>query len=372
MIRSLGDPYITKTADASFDSANRLIQRDNESYSYDKNGNRTSKNSPQGDVDYRWDSRNRLTHIVSSDGSTAEFKYDAYNNLISQTLSTATQTLETRYLVDDLNNVVRYDYSDGSWLSVTEAREIDDHLSIASNDGTVLFIGRDAINSTVITTDNNGSLHQSFSYEPYDEAFNANLGFPIQYTGRMPVLDGLYYYRTRIYDPVAGAFIQSDPIGTLGGINQYSYVFGNPINYTDPNGLFACGGLCIGGIAVGTVAIIHWTRNFWNESVTDISDVNDWTELTPGESVFHRMGPGNENNRKFVSPDGRSEAVFDSCGNMVTDPANEGTYNFFGPRTLGGVPHGIFDVIPYYVFGNSPGDMFNPDCFIKTYELLTR
>lgn len=48
---------------------------------------------------------------------------------------------------------------------------------------------------------------------------------------------GLYYYRARYYDPVAGRFITRDPIGFEGGINQYAYVLNNPVNYTDPEGL---------------------------------------------------------------------------------------------------------------------------------------
>ncbi|MBA55202.1 MAG: hypothetical protein CMK89_12175 [Pseudomonadales bacterium] len=49
---------------------------------------------------------------------------------------------------------------------------------------------------------------------------------------------GLHYNRFRYYDPGTGQFTQQDPIGLLGGINNYQYA-PNPSGWVDPLGL-AC------------------------------------------------------------------------------------------------------------------------------------
>ncbi|PKG36989.1 RHS repeat-associated core domain-containing protein, partial [Psychromonas sp. Urea-02u-13] len=47
---------------------------------------------------------------------------------------------------------------------------------------------------------------------------------------------GMHYNRFRYYDPCCGRFVNQDPIGLLGGSNNYQYV-PNPVGWVDPFGL---------------------------------------------------------------------------------------------------------------------------------------
>ena len=100
-----------------------------------------------------------------------------------------------------------------------------------------------------------------------------NVTQPIRFQGQWHDEEsGLYYNRHRYYDPPQGRYISQDPIGLNGGTNLYGYVT-NPTGMVDPLGLLACGGFCITGVVVGGTAVVNWTRNYWNEPVSDITDI---------------------------------------------------------------------------------------------------
>lgn len=64
---------------------------------------------------------------------------------------------------------------------------------------------------------------------------------------------GQLYRRHRYFDPDAGRFTQEDPAGLGGGSNLYGFAGGDPVNFTDPFGLWPCPELCTAG-ALGIAA----------------------------------------------------------------------------------------------------------------------
>src|SRR6187401_569238 len=67
--------------------------------------------------------------------------------------------------------------------------------------------------------------------------FSYNLRFPGQY---YDAETGKHYNYFRDYDPGIGRYLESDPIGMLGGLNTYRYASASPLTNFDPLGLADC------------------------------------------------------------------------------------------------------------------------------------
>ncbi|MGZ3304602.1 MAG: RHS repeat-associated core domain-containing protein, partial [Asticcacaulis sp.] len=66
-------------------------------------------------------------------------------------------------------------------------------------------------------------------------------GARFRYTGQTVIPEaGLYYYKARVYDPMFGRFLQTDPIGSKDDLDLYAYTAGDPVNASDPTGTIGC------------------------------------------------------------------------------------------------------------------------------------
>jgi len=134
----------------------------------------------------------------------------------------------------------------GAVVGKVPGRDVDEWWSRTEAAGSLTPLV-DAQGSSVALADGLGALVTQYTYEPFGcaEVTGAVTANRFTYTGRESEQDArasLYYYRARYYDANASRFISQDPLGISAGGNGYQYVGDNPINSTDPGGLYSMKG----------------------------------------------------------------------------------------------------------------------------------
>jgi RHS repeat-associated protein len=316
--------------DVVMDAAGNTIQHGSRDFIYNQ-ANRLSDVEDDGvslgSYTYSADGR-RVKKVV--DGRTTVFHYDLNGQLIAESNGQG-------------NFFKLYIYLEKVPLSLlTQKDEIQK----------IYYYHTDHLNTPLKITDSNATIVWAADYAPFGrtevmvDTIENNLRFSGQY---FDAETELHYNYWRYYDPEIGRYLTTDPIGIGGGINPYVYVENNPVNNVDPFGLFPSGWW-----KINSWKEKHYNRNQYNQKIGYSEATKKWKLLTPAQSAYHQMGPGNGNNQKYISPDGHSEAVFHIDGTIVSDPLNMATYNYSSPDNW--VGHFSIDVIPYWIWGNSPDD----------------
>lgn len=204
-----------------YDANNRLTKRDAVTYTYDNNGNLLS----DGVNTYAWNARDQL--VAVSGANPMAYAYDGLGRRRSK------GTVGTLY--DGWNPIQLK-----TGATVVENRltglGLDAYYARARG-GAVQSYVTDALGSTLALHDAEQNAVASYSYDPYGSTSGPVDSNVVKYTGREQDFGDLYYYRNRYYKPSIGRFISEDPIGLGGGGNLYTYVYNNPLMYTDPSGL---------------------------------------------------------------------------------------------------------------------------------------
>jgi len=240
---------------ASYNLGDQLISNGATTYDYDTDGYLKEKVTAGGTTTYQYSSQGRLLDVITPT-KTITYKHNAIGNrvekkvdgvIVEKYLWLDKTTLLAIYDKDDVL-VQRYQYTDGNTPnSFTQA-------------GQTYYIVTDHLGSPRVITDSSGAIIKKLDYDSFGNIISDSapaFTIPFGFAGGLYDSDtGLVRYGFRDYDADTGRWTARDPIGFAGGdTNLYGYTFNDPINFTDPDGLIACGGFCIAGIATGGYAI---------------------------------------------------------------------------------------------------------------------
>lgn len=218
-----------------YNSSNQLTSVPGFSYTYDNNGNTTSKADSNGTTTYTWNFENRLASLaLPASGGTVTFGYDPFGRRIQKSSLAGSRI----YVYDGANMVLELD-SGNTVATYAQGAGIDQPLAM-SRSGVTAYYQADGLGSVTSLTNGSGTSLATYTYDSFGKktASTGTLRNPFQYTGReWDHETGLYYYRARYYDPTIGRFISEDSYRFKGGINFYRYAANSPINFNDPLGL---------------------------------------------------------------------------------------------------------------------------------------
>jgi RHS repeat-associated protein len=227
---------------SQFNTANELNEDSDFTYQYDNNGNMIQKTAKAGGsvTNYEYDAENKLVRVVMP-GTTVNYKYDGLGRRVEKEVIAGTTNV-TRYIYDNEDILLALDGSNNITARYTHGPGIDAPL-VMEKGGASFFYYTDGLGSITDITNQAGTAVQRYTYSSFGEIesqLDPNFVQPYTFTAReFDPETSMYHYRNRQYDWRTGRFTSTDPLGIeSGSINFSLYVGNNPVNYTDPFGLW--------------------------------------------------------------------------------------------------------------------------------------
>jgi RHS repeat-associated protein len=224
-------------------AGNRLQSANGDTFEYNDRDHVGARRSAQGVTTFEYDSCDRLVRCVTPAGEWRS-TYDPLGRRIERTWQGKT----TEYYWDHHRLAAERGPEGGLRVYVYLDAEalvpfvfIDYACETASpGSGQRYFIASDQIGTPLRIEDDQGLPVWEADVEPYG-ATKVRSGNTVNFAMRFPghyedAEIGLHYNRFRHYSPQLGRYMQSDPMGTAGGINLYAYP-SNPLTVVDLFGL---------------------------------------------------------------------------------------------------------------------------------------
>ncbi len=216
-------------------------------YSYDANGNSLS----DGSKTFTYNAWNKVATLTQGSNST-RFEYGPDRKRYLRVDQQGSNTTETLYVGEGYERVTTIDGGTPSNNSVEHKYHVHGIALITQTEGgnteTTHSLISDYQDSLLAIADQSGNLIQRFRYTPFGEQVDVSQGITGSHTFTTKGytshehIEGMdiIHMNGRIYDPVIGRMVQSDPViqapEFILSYNRYSYVWNNPMNRIDPTG----------------------------------------------------------------------------------------------------------------------------------------
>ena len=253
-------------------------------YAYDADGNRTSLVNGAGTATYTLDTLSNQLQSISG-ATTATYSYNTIGTLdddgINQYAYADTERLDTVTNISTSATVATYVYNalgqrtgkttsagtslfvydeggnllgeyDGSGNLVQEHIWLNNRPIGVINSTALYYVQTDQLNTPRSITDGSHAVVWNWKSDPFgNNASSGSLAYNLRLPGQYYDQEtGHSYNYNRDYDPGTGRYVESDPIGLLGGINTYSYTKDNPLRWSDRSGL------CLEDACVGETILV--------------------------------------------------------------------------------------------------------------------
>jgi len=226
---------------------NRITNFDGCSYHTDAEGSDSTRACPGEAATFTWTGDGQLASYTVG-GVTRSFAYDPLGRLVRRD---SAGVVKSRFLWDGDNlvaelaangtaTVAEYSYYPGG---------LDNLHAVFVPTGPAYgtwYAHVDAMGNVRALVGDTGLVRRTYNYDEWGRLLPTSgdsAGFAgadrARWKGALwmgPAPD-LYYMRNRWYEPRTGRFLSEDPIGLEGGVNQYAFSNGDPVNGRDPTGL---------------------------------------------------------------------------------------------------------------------------------------
>jgi RHS repeat-associated protein len=276
------DVLTSSTTSYSYDSFARLTgadapgSSDDQTYSYDPNGNRLTKVVGGTTTTYAYNAADQLCWSVTATSANpcattptgaTTYSFDANGSQTADSTgwsASYTHKDQTASITPAGGTALNFTYQDTTSTNRTAAgsltfdntqvglaREVDTASSTTTyylrtpaggvvgqnRAGTRHYYLTDALGSVIGLIDTNGAVASTYSYDPWGviTATTGTVVNPYRYAGGYhDTATGLTKFGTRYYNPEIGRWTQRDPAG--GGANPYAYSGNSPSTLTDRTG----------------------------------------------------------------------------------------------------------------------------------------